>query len=107
MTILSMHHWHNREKVFAEIHDIDKTIFPTLSELEDAFRNMEVSVLNIPTNCADGFLAAYWQRPEAYLDELVREKISTFTKIANHKKGLDKLQNDIRSVYGSLKIVSY
>lgn len=127
MTILSMHHWNDRKKAFAEIkrvtrdrfvavtwdpdsepfwltrdyfaeiHDIDKNIFPCLSEFEDSFENIEVSVLKIPANCTDGFLAAFWKRPEAYLDELVRVNISTFTRITKLKEGLDQLQNDIQT----------
>jgi SAM-dependent methyltransferase len=127
MTILSMHNWTNNQKAFAEIkrvtrerfiavtwdpdsepfwltrdyfpevHNIDKTIFPKLSEFSDSFENVQVSVLNIPANCVDGFLAAYWKRPEAYLDERVRESLSTFSKIKNPCEGLTKLQNDIHS----------
>jgi len=127
MAILSMHHWHDRDKAFAEIkrvttdrfvavtwdpdsapfwltrdyfpeiYNIDKNILPRLSELEDTFGNMDVSVLKIPANCADGFLGAYWKKPEAYLDELVRANISTFAKIKSHHEGLAKLQSDIHS----------
>ena len=133
MTILSMHHWDNRKKGFAEIkrvtrdrfvaitwdpdsepfwltrdyfpeiYDIDKRTFPRLSEFEKSFENIEVSVLKIPANCIDGFLAAYWRKPEAYLDETVRANISTFTKIPDLNKGLDQLQNDIKSGAWKLK----
>lgn len=127
MTVLSMHHWHNRKKAFAEIkrvtrerfvaitwdpnsepfwltqdyfpeiHDIDKMIFPSLSEFEQSFENIDVTVLKIPANCIDGFLAAYWRKPQAYLDDVVRANISTFTKISELDKGLTQLQNDISS----------
>ena len=127
MAILSMHHWNNRQKAFAEIkrvtrdrfiavtwdpdsepfwltrdyfpeiHNIGKNIFPKLSEFKDTFENVQVSVLNIPANCVDGFLAAFWKRPEAYLDELVRENIGIFSKIKNSREGLTKLKNDIHS----------
>ena len=127
MTVLSMHHWNDRKKGFAEIkrvtrerfvaitwdpdsepfwltrdyfpeiHDIDKMIFPSLSELEESFENIDVAVLKIPANCIDGFLAAYWSRPEAYLDEIVRANISTFRKVSELNKGLTQLENDIRS----------
>ncbi|HSD79920.1 MAG TPA: SAM-dependent methyltransferase, partial [Solirubrobacteraceae bacterium] len=30
----------------------------------------------IPHDCTDGFLHAYWRRPEAYLDPVVRANIS-------------------------------
>ena len=34
--------------------------------------------LPVPADCTDGFFAAYWRRPEAYLDPGVRATISTF-----------------------------
>jgi SAM-dependent methyltransferase len=33
----------------------------------------------IPHDCRDGFLMAYWRRPEAYLDPAVRANISVFS----------------------------
>jgi hypothetical protein len=33
----------------------------------------------IPHDCRDGFLMAYWRRPEAYLDPDVRANISVFS----------------------------
>jgi hypothetical protein len=33
----------------------------------------------IPHDCRDGFLMAYWRRPEAYLDERARANISVFS----------------------------
>jgi SAM-dependent methyltransferase len=35
-------------------------------------------VVPIPHDCSDGFLLAYWRRPEAYLDATVRANISVF-----------------------------
>ena len=32
----------------------------------------------VPHDCRDGFFAAYWRRPEAYLDSEVRAGISGF-----------------------------
>ncbi len=39
---------------------------------------VEVEPIPIAHDCRDGFLAAYWRRPEAYLDEAVRAGISVF-----------------------------
>lgn len=36
----------------------------------------------IPSACVDGFLPAYWARPEAYLDPAVRSAISVFHRIS-------------------------
>jgi hypothetical protein len=35
-------------------------------------------VVPIPHDCRDGFLMAYWRRPEAYVDPTVRANISVF-----------------------------
>ncbi|HEY0936659.1 MAG TPA: MerR family transcriptional regulator, partial [Trebonia sp.] len=35
----------------------------------------------IPWDCADGFLEAYWRRPEAYLEEHVRRACSVWTRV--------------------------
>jgi Methyltransferase domain len=35
-------------------------------------------VVPIPHDCRDGFLLAYWRRPQAYLDATVRANISVF-----------------------------
>jgi hypothetical protein len=32
----------------------------------------------VPADCTDGFTAAYWRRPMAYLDEAIRANGSTF-----------------------------
>ncbi|MGH2940754.1 MAG: hypothetical protein ACRDPE_21850 [Solirubrobacterales bacterium] len=32
----------------------------------------------MPRDCRDGFFQAYWRRPEAFLDEAVRNSISVF-----------------------------
>jgi hypothetical protein len=32
----------------------------------------------IPHDCVDGFLGAYWRRPEAYLNSEIRSGISSF-----------------------------
>jgi len=41
----------------------------------------EVTTLPVPHDCRDGVMAAFWRRPEAYLDEDVRAGISWFDSI--------------------------
>jgi SAM-dependent methyltransferase len=50
----------------------------------------------IPADCADGFLHAYWARPEAYLDPRVRECISAFS-LLDASAGLRRLEADLAS----------
>jgi SAM-dependent methyltransferase len=53
----------------------------------------------IPHDCRDGFYAAYWRRPEAYLDPAVRAGISIFHRLgARHvEHGLAQLRADLAS----------
>jgi SAM-dependent methyltransferase len=41
----------------------------------------------IPHDCRDGFLMAYWRRPEAYLDATVRANISVFALLPADEVG--------------------
>jgi hypothetical protein len=49
----------------------------------------------VPHDCVDGFLGAYWRRPEAYLDPAVRGAMSTFTKIGDVEPGVERLRRDL------------
>jgi SAM-dependent methyltransferase len=127
MTVLSMHHWENRKLAFneinrvatekfvaitwdpksepfwltrdyfPEIHETDKRIFPDLEELNDYFDEVKMSPLRIPSDCKDGFLAAFWKRPEAYLDSDIRQSMSSFSKKTRQSEGLQKLEDDLDS----------
>jgi SAM-dependent methyltransferase len=39
---------------------------------------VRIEPVPIPYDCADGFLAAYWRRPTAYLDPRIRASMSNF-----------------------------
>ncbi len=125
--ILTVHHWRDQDKGFSECARVarsrvvfltndfevcanfwlfdyfpelfraDRHIFPSIARFEEAFRSVETIVVPIPTDCRDGFLGAYWKRPHAYLDPIVRGSISTFSKIGNVDSQLAQLQTDIES----------
>jgi len=58
---------------------LDSGRFPGIAEQRAALgEEVEVVPVSIAHDCEDGFLAAYWRRPRAYLDEAVRAGISTF-----------------------------
>jgi SAM-dependent methyltransferase len=127
MTVLSMHHWQNRARAFQEInrvatekfvsitwdpksepfwltrdyfpeiYEMDKRIFPGLEEFNEYFDEVTIQTLQIPSDCQDGFLTAFWKRPEAYLSSQVRQAMSPFSKIKNLSKGLQKLEEDLAS----------
>lgn len=51
----------------------------------------------MPWDCVDGFLPAYWRRPEAYLDPLVRRAMSGLQLISPTAltRGLTALRSDL------------
>lgn len=59
----------------------------------------EVRSVPVPHDCVDGFAAAFWRRPEAYLDPEVRAGMSVFAKTeeAALREGLGRLEDDVRS----------
>ena len=126
MAILSVHHWPDkargltellrvsRDRVviltwdpsFAgfwltdyvpEVLDTDRPIFPMLHEYETVLGSVEVIDVPIPHNCADGFLCAYWRRPEAYPDAKIRSAISCFSKLGDVTAALGRLDRDLKS----------
>jgi SAM-dependent methyltransferase len=125
ITVNSMHHWKDRALAFSEInrvaterfvaitwdpssepfwltrdyfpeiYEMDKRIFPDMKEFDGYFDQVKVRPLQIPSDCQDGLLAAFWKRPEAYLSSKVRQSISPFAKIENLSEGLRKLEDDL------------
>jgi len=51
----------------------------------------------IPSDCTDGFLEAFWRRPEAYLDATVRRGISAWARVGPHaeRSALCRLYDDL------------
>jgi SAM-dependent methyltransferase len=83
---------------FPEIKAIDAQIFPTLEWMEEMTgADASAEVFPIPADCSDGFLCAYWARPEAYLDSKVRRSISTFAVLDRVEERIQKLADDLDS----------
>jgi len=80
-----------------ELAALDRRIFPDMDDLRRGFAAASVRPLPIPHDCSDGFLGAYWRRPEAYLDPQVRAAISTFARIPGGDVGLGRLLDDLAS----------
>jgi SAM-dependent methyltransferase len=59
----------------------------------------QVQAVPVPHDCLDGFGAAYWRRPEAYLDPEVRAGISMLAKTdeAALRAGLRRLEDDLQT----------
>ena len=124
LAILTIHHWSRRRQGLAEMRRvardrvviftwdpehpgfwlvqdylpeilaIDRPNFPSLPDIEKAIGPTEVLAVPIPADCSDGFLGAYWRRPEVYLDARARAAISTFSKI-DPAAGLARLSRDL------------
>jgi len=82
---------------FPQLLRADRHLFLSMARYEQIFGTVEVEVVPIPADCRDGFLGAYWKRPRAYLDPMVRANISTFSKIGNVDAQLAHLETDIKS----------
>lgn len=85
---------------FPEINAHDQTIFLNSTELtqmlERTIGPAQIEAVAVPYDCTDGFLCAYWRRPEAYLDADIRGGMSSFARI-DAEPGLEKLANDLSS----------
>lgn len=83
------------QEYFPEILAADLRIFPSLAGLREVLGPLEVHPVPVPADCEDGFLGAYWRRPERYLDAGVRSAISTFAALPEPDTGLARLRRDL------------
>jgi SAM-dependent methyltransferase len=126
MAVLTIHHWSDQERgvkemrrvtrgkivfltydpsfpsfwladYFPALVTLDEGQMPQLADFENWLGPVEVSSVPIPHGCTDGFLAGYWRRPAAYLDERVRAAISSFWALGDVSEGLAKLEADLKS----------
>jgi SAM-dependent methyltransferase len=125
MAVLSDHHWPDRAAGLAEMRRIAsrRVVFtwdcaavrdswivrdymPEFAELaangmaiEEIAEHLgadRIEPVPIPHDCADGFLHAYWRRPQAYLDPAVRACISVFA-LLDASDGLRRLAADLKT----------
>jgi ubiquinone/menaquinone biosynthesis C-methylase UbiE len=83
--------------------DVQSTFLP-LSELAAEIELVMNAVVTIvpfplPNDLSDGFAAIGWARPELYLDERIRNGISSFAKITDDEleQGLSRLRQDLET----------
>jgi SAM-dependent methyltransferase len=123
MAILTIHHWPDRDSGIREMKRVardrvliltwepphtpfwlmrdylphfleyDRKTFPPW--FRDDPDTLAVTPVPVPHDCTDGFLCAYWRRPEAYLDAGIRNAISTFSRVGGFESGLDRLRSDL------------
>jgi SAM-dependent methyltransferase len=84
---------------FPEIVELARGRGPSVGELARHLGDCKMDRVAIPHDCADGFLAAYWRRPEAYLDPRVRAGISGFALLDQGvvARGVARLRRDLES----------
>jgi len=81
---------------FPEFLEADRKRLPPIERLLNAVTDGRVITVPIPHDCVDGFLGAYWRRPEAYLNANVRSGISSFATCTNLSP-LQRLADDLES----------
>jgi hypothetical protein len=90
----------------------DAARFPAIAAIARALGGgASVTSIPIPRDCVDGFLGAFWARPEAYLDPIVRAGMSTLAAVGEDAlaPGLARLAADLESGawdarYGQLRL---
>jgi SAM-dependent methyltransferase len=126
MAILTIHHWPKPQEGLREMRRVTRghivlltfdpthrpwltDYLPELSSLDEAQMpamtdyprwlggTVSVVPLLVPHDCTDGFLYAYWRRPEAYLDSRIRSGSSSFWSIGNTEAGLQRLEHDLET----------
>lgn len=72
---------------------------PTVADIQQHLAVQSVSPVPVPAGCTDGFVCAYWNRPEAYLDPAVRAGMSTLAQLAPDAvaHGVQRLRDDLDS----------
>jgi SAM-dependent methyltransferase len=72
---------------------------PGRPEIEAVLLVDDVATVWVPPDCTDGFTAAYWARPEAYLDPVVQSGMSSLALLdpAVREAGTAALREDLAS----------
>ena len=78
-----------------ELATLDEAHMPAMAAYERWLGPVRITPVLVPHDCSDGFLYAYWRRPEAYLDHRIRSGSSSFWAIGNAEAGLQRLRRDL------------
>jgi SAM-dependent methyltransferase len=87
--------WLTRD-YFPALSALDREIMPRLDAMASELGAFRATPVPIPYDCVDGFLGAYWRRPEVYLDPVARGSMSSFARI-DAEDGLKRLARDVES----------
>jgi SAM-dependent methyltransferase len=82
-----------------EVAAFDEARAVPVDRLTELLGGARVEPVPVPHDCTDGFGAAYWRRPEAYLDPVVRSSISMLAQVGEEvlRPGLERLAADLKS----------
>ena len=82
-----------------EITTLERRRAPRIAQIMSWLETTHIETVPIPWDCTDGFQAAYWRRPWAYLRDDVRGAISTFSQLPQSavEKAMARLATDLRS----------
>jgi hypothetical protein len=78
---------------------MERSRFTALAEVVESLDAHTVRPFAIPHDFTDGFQAAFWRRPEAYLDPQIRAASSTFAQLplTDVDPGINQLRRDLNS----------
>ena len=95
---VTKHYWLLSE-YFPVAAEIDYRYAVPIETLTGLLGNARIDEVLVPHDCVDGFAAAYWRRPEAYLDPAVRAGMSFLARLdaAEIEPGLTQLARDLDS----------
>ncbi len=125
MAILTIHHWRDIAAGLAEMRRVtrgpivlltfdpaarpwltdylpqlatlDERQFPAMADYAQWLGSVTITQVPVPHDCSDGFLYAYWRRPEAYFDPHIRSGSSSFWAVDDVAAGLKRLRVDLDS----------
>jgi SAM-dependent methyltransferase len=84
---------------FPDIIELDRKRSPSIRQMVEELGDCSVASVPVPHDCIDGFLAAFWRRPETHLDPAVRASISGFALLDQElvTQGIARLKSDLES----------
>jgi SAM-dependent methyltransferase len=128
LAVLTLHHWTDPQRGIAEMRRVarrlvvftwdpafaetfwfvrdylpesaafDRARMPPIADVCEWMGGAEVIAVPVPHDCRDGFFCAYWRRPQAYLDPIVRAGASNLAQLgAAVDRAVAKLAGDLRS----------
>src|SRR3546814_701323 len=78
-----------------ELVALDEAQMPRMTDFEEWLGPVEISAVQIPHDCNDGSLYAYWRRQAAYLDHRLRRAESPLLALETVSEGLRTIAGDL------------